>query len=372
MPLGIPYNTLPNLRFTRAESSLAMTPATSGSFSHGSWSGNVTVLTLANDVWLKAVLPADPGLTGNSPMIDIVAVNDLVLAAEPLFTGGAANTVSWNSLGSGYDYELQQATTSNFSDAVSTGFMAGTQQAYSGLVDGQTYHYRARARSQGFSGNWSAPQRSTQDATPPDLALTPGTGGVVLADHLTLQGAGTDLSGVSTITVNGSGVSSSNAYASWTQNINSLTNGINTFTIAASDNAVPPNTRSETWSILRVANPAADADTNGVGALFEYAFHASGRSGMNALPQAGTQVDGGTGQRHLTLSYRRLLLNPSGVQYFLETSANMTSWQPAGADVEQLSVIPTGDGATETVTVRVVPAMTPGMTKFVRVRVEVP
>lgn len=372
VPLGIPFNTLPNLRFTREESALAMTPATSGTFSHGSWSGSIAILTTVQAAWLKAALPEFPTMTGESSLIDIVAVNDLVLAAEPLYTGGTGNTILWNTLGAGYDYEVQRATTSDFSDAISTGFITGSQQAYSSLADGQTYHFRARARCQGFSGNWSAPQRSTQDATPPDLVLTPGTGGVVLVDNLTLQGNGSDLSGVAAITVNGSSVSSADAFATWTQNLGGLADGINTFTIVASDNAVPPNTRSETWSILRLASALADADRNGVGALFEYAFHAPGPSGLNALPQVNSQVDGGTGLRHLTLSYRRLLSNPSGVQYLLEISGNLTSWQPAGADVEQLSVVPTGDGSTETVTIRVVPGMTPGTAKFVRVRVEVP
>jgi hypothetical protein len=329
------------------------------------------VLTAGHDAWLKAALPANPGIIGISPLIDIVAVNDLVLSTEPLFTGGTANTVVWTNLGAGYEYEAQRATVSNFSDAVSTGFIPASQQSYTGLTNGQLYHYRARARAAGLTGMWSEPQRSTQDASAPTLVLTPGTGGVVLADHLMLAGTGTDLSGVSSVTVNGSGVSSANAFATWTQSLTSLLDGTNTFTISASDNAVPPNIHTQTWSILRLADPASDADANGVGALLDYAFHVTA-SGLNALPQSGTQVDGSTGQRHLTYSYRRLILNPSSVQYHLETSTSLTAWQPAGASAEELSVMPTGDGITETVTIRLLPAMTPGAAKFVRVRVEVP
>ncbi|GEP43176.1 hypothetical protein BGE01nite_24670 [Brevifollis gellanilyticus] len=371
-PPGSSHNTVPNLRFTRAVSALPMTPALSGTFSHGSWSGGVTVQTVATDAWLKAAHTSNPALGGLSSPLDIVAVNDVVLAAEPLYTGGTSNTITWNSLGAGYEYELQKASLSNFSDAVSTGFVTDTQRGYSGLTDGQIYHYRVRSRSAGLTGVWSEPQRSTQDATPPDLLLTPGSGGVVLMDHLTLQGSGTDPSGVSSVSVNGSGVSSANAFAAWTHNVSGLTNGVTSFTISASDNAVPPNTRSEQWSILHLADPESDTDGNGVGGLLQYAFHAPGMSGLSMLPQTGVQTDGSTGQRHLTLSYHRLISNPSGVQYHLETSSTLATWQPAGAEVEVLSVVPTGDGVTETVTVRLVPAMTGGGAKFLRLRVEVP
>jgi len=370
-PQGTASNTLPNLRFTRAEAALAMSPSASGSFVHGSWSGNVAILAAAEDAWLKAALSANASIKGLSPPIDIVAVNDLVLSAEPLYTGGTSNTVSWAGLGVGYDYEVERATVSNFSDATSTGFITATQQSYTDLTDGQLYHYRARARAAGLTGVWSEPQRSTQDATAPTLVLSPGTGGVVLEDHLMLAGTGTDMSGVSSVTVNGSSVNTANTFASWTQALSALADGVNSFAISASDHAVPPNTRTEVWSILRLAGPAADADANGVGDLLDYAFHAGAQS-VAALPQTSTQVDGSTGQTHLTFSYRRLLSNPSGVQYHLETTTDLTAWQPAGASAEELQAVPTGDGITETVTVRILPAMTPGVAKFVRVRVEVP
>jgi subtilisin family serine protease len=372
-PAGSPNNTLPNLRFARAESSLPMTPGSSGAFVNGSWSGSLTVQAAASDVWLKAVLPSDSNLTGASPLMEIVAVNDVLLAAEPLHTGGTSNTVSWNALGSGYEYEVQKAMLGNFSDAVSSGFISGTQQGYTGLTDGQLYHYRVRSRKSGYTGVWSMPQRSTQDATPPVLVLTPGSGGVVLVDdHLTLQGNGTDISGVSAVAVNGSSVSTANAFATWTYNLSGLSDGVNTFTITATDLAVPPNSRNETWSILRLADPAEDRDGNGVAALFEHAFHASGPAGLSLLPQTGSQTDGGTGQRHLTYSYRRLISNPSQIEYVVELSTTLTSWSPAGVQVEELSVLPSGDGITETVTVRLVPAMAPGEARFLRVRVVVP
>ena len=47
----------------------------------------------------------------------------------------------------------------------------------------------------------------------------------------------------------------------------------------------------------------------------------------------------------------------------------MTTWDDTGASVVEKSVAPTGDGVTETVTVRVTPAMSLGGAKFVRLRV---
>ena len=366
LPSGSAYNTLPNLRLTRSELALNMTPVTSGTFANGSWNGSLTVQTAAVSGWLKATLPGDPNINGISSLMDVVAVNDFTLNAEPLYTGGTGNTISWSTLDTSYDYEIQCATLSNFGDASSTGYVIAKQHVYSGLTDGQQYHYRGRARASGLVGAWSEPQRSTQDATHPAFTLTPGTGGVVLTDQIQLSGTGQDASGISTLSVNGGGVSSANAFAAWTQNLTSLTDGLNTFTITASDNAVPPNTHSEVWSILRIADAAADTDLNGVPALLEYAFNISGALASAALPAA-TQ----SGQ-HFTMTYRRRIANPSNVHYHLETSTTLTSWQPAGANAEEISATPTGDGVTETVTVRFTPALNASSGLFVRVRVEVP
>lgn len=365
-PQGSAANTLPNLRLTRTESALGITPTTSGSFSHGSWSGSLTVQTSAMDAWLKATLPGNPAIQGLSSLMDVVSVNDFTLSAEPLYTGGTNNTISWTPLGEAYDYEIQRATLSNFSDAISTGYIQGSQQSYTELSDGQLYHYRGRARASGLAGVWSEPQRSTQDATPPSLTLTPGTGGVVLTHQLQLTGTTQDVSGISTLSVNGSGVTSADAFASWTHSLSTLSDGTNAFTITATDNAVPPNTHSELWSILRLSTPNADGDHNGVPALLEYAFNASGVLGAAALPSASR--DG----QHLRLAYRRRIENPSNVTYHIETSSTLTSWQPAGANAEEISTTPTGDGITETVTVRLLPALSASSGLFVRVRVEVP
>jgi subtilisin family serine protease len=365
-PQGIGYNTLSNLTFTRSESPLSMMPAVSGVFTQGSWSGSLTIQTAADDAWLRATLTGNPAITGQSSLVDVVAVNDFALHPEPPYTGGLMNVISWDSLGASYEYEIQRATMSNFSDAVSTGYISAFEQTYPLLTEGQLYHYRGRARAAGLEGQWSQPQRSTQDATPPTLNLTPGTGGVVINDHLQMTGTGLDASGISVLSVNGSSVSTANAFVNWTQSLTALIDGVNTFTLSASDNAVPENTRTEQWSILRISDPSSDADQNGVQALFEYAFNAGGPQGMSALPAVSR--DG----QHLRLSFRRRIMNPSNVQYLVETSTTLTSWQAAGSNAQVISVVPTGDGVTESVTVRLSPSMNTSSGLFVRLRLEVP
>ncbi|MCX6856346.1 MAG: S8 family serine peptidase, partial [Verrucomicrobia bacterium] len=320
-PQGIAYNTLPNVTFTRSESPLIVTPTVSGAFTQGAWSGNITIPNAAEDAWLRAVEFSNPTITGESSLVDVVAVNDFTLHAEPPYTGGLDNVISWDALGANYEYEIQRATMSNFSDAVSTGYSTASEKTYTMLMDGQLYHYRGRARAAGLEGQWSVP---------------------------------------------GIGASSTNAFVSWTQSLTALADGVNTFTVAASDNAVPENTRTELWSILRVSDPSSDDDQNGVSALSEYAFNAGGVQGMRALPAVSR--DG----QHLMLNFRRRISNPSSLQYHVETSATLTSWQAAASAAEVISVSPTGDGITETVTVRFTPTMNSSSGLFVRLRLELP
>jgi len=371
-PQGIAYNGLPNLRLTRAEVSLPLTPAVTGSFVSGVWSGSLTLASAGEQVRLKAISSTDTAILGLSPPLTVVAVNDFALNAEPLITGGTANTLSWAALGTGYDYEIQRATEMSFNDPVSTGYINTTQHDFTSLADAQLYHYRGRARASGLIGNWSAPQRSTQDATPPVIALTPASGGLTALSSLTLTGTGQDASGLATLTVNGTTATTSTAFADWDHPLNGLLEGINTWTITASDNAIPPNIRAEQWTVTRITDPAADPDKNGLAALIEYAFNAAGTSAPTALPAASTQTHSGTQQNHLTLTYRRRLVNPSGLQYHIETSTNLITWQPAGLNAEELTATPTDDGLTETVTLRLHPAISPGSKTFVRIRVTAP
>jgi subtilisin family serine protease len=371
-PQGTAGAMLPQIRLARAAVDIPVSQATASPFIQGAWSGTLSVLQAAPAVTLRAVWVENADVEGHSSPLEIVSVNDVTLLPEPLFTGGSSNTIAWNHLGPGYTYELARSLSADFAQAEISGPLTASEVEFSGLADGQTYHYRVRATAAGLTGQWSQPERSTQDATPPVIAVTPGSGAVTLGTQVTLTGSSSDPSGISTLSVNGASVATSNAFASWSLQLPPLTEGWNTFALTASDQAVPPNTRTEMWSILRITDPAGDADGNGIGQLMEHAFHVSGHDAAKALPRSAVLTDPGTGQRRLRLTYRRLLSNPSGLQYQLETSPDMLQWENVTAQAEIVDIIPDADGAAETVTV-LLPASAQAVgAQFARVRIIVP
>ncbi|MFB0536813.1 MAG: PKD domain-containing protein, partial [Anaerolineae bacterium] len=106
-----------------------------------------------------------------------------VMAPEPPYSAGTANTVSWEAAydaGVGdVEYQAQRAAEASFSsDVVTTAWTAITLTTFSGL-DGQCvpYYYRVRARDAWGNGptGWSGVISSTQDAYPP-------TGSVAIND----------------------------------------------------------------------------------------------------------------------------------------------------------------------------------------------
>lgn len=105
------------------------------------------------------------------------------LAAEPGFTQGLSNTVSWGAVvdatSGGVNYEVQSATNGAFSAGlVSSGFQAGTSFTFGGLANGQAYFYRVRSRdAMGFMSAFSASVTTTMDnAAPgvPGMTAEPG------------------------------------------------------------------------------------------------------------------------------------------------------------------------------------------------------
>ncbi len=371
LPDALAYNGLTNLRLQRASQEVPLSPETSGSYVHGSWSGQITLLSTGQALQLKAKDPNNPALHGLSNPLDVVVVDDFVLSSEPLFTGGSTNLVSGAALGDGYQYEIQRATQPDFSDAASSGLVAGPQHLFTQLIDGKLYHYRGRGLLHNAAGRWSAVERSRQDATPPTITFTRSTGGFTGLASVDLSGAGSDtVSGIGSLTVNDLVSISTDSFASWGAPSVPLVEGLNTISLSAADKAVPPNVRNLTWVITRISDLEADTDHNGVPALLEYAFQAHGGQARGLLPAMTVAKDPGTGKTHLILSYRRLVLNPSNLVYAVETSTGLDDWQPLDAPVEVLSATATGDGKTELVKVRIHPAMEGQGRRFARVRVE--
>lgn len=370
-PSASAYNGLPNLRLRRQDALVELAPGLTDAFTLGAWSAPVTAQNSGMNVMLKAALPEDESIQGLSTPLQIVAVNDFRLEPEPLFTGGLANTVGGAALGHGYEYEFEFSTDPEFQNAISTGFGAAPQHLYTGLEDGLLYHYRARARAAGLTGQWSPPERSTQDATPPEITFSPASGGITLqGDMLLSGGASDDLGGVSSLTVGGQFASTSDNYDTWSRHVALPGEGVNTFEITAADTAVPPNIRTETWSITRISSTSADSDGNGVSDLLDYAFHAGGGDAATSLPAASVAQD--ENGACLLLAYHRLIHNPSGLIYLIETSSDLLRWDEPVENPEIIGVTPDANGVTETVVVRIRPAAGEDGRAFARVRVILP
>ena len=96
------------------------------------------------------------------------------MAAEPEFTQGLANTVSWSDeSGSGaVGYFAEAGADSLFASVVDTsGWIGGLSHGFSGLSDGELYYFRAKAKSAAsVESGWSDAVHSTQDDSPPETS----------------------------------------------------------------------------------------------------------------------------------------------------------------------------------------------------------
>ena len=120
-----------------------------------------------------------------------------------------------------------------------------------------------------------------------------------------------------------------------------------------------------------LANSASDdSDHDGVPLLLEYAFNLSPVAmSIAGMPTSSTVVNASDGLTYLHYFYIRRTDAPQ-LSYTVEVSDNLISWQSGTDYTQEISASPTGDGVTELVTARVLPAITPSNSKkFVRVKV---
>ena len=116
----------------------------------------------------------------------------------------------------------------------------------------------------------------------------------------------------------------------------------------------------------------ADTDNDGFNNFAEFAFHMNlGQNDAASGPGMSQAVNPADGKTYLTYSYRRRLDAAAlNMTYTVQTSTDLGTWTSNISDIEPIIAIPTGDGVTETVTVRIKPPLnTPNMKKFVRVQV---
>ena len=300
------------------------------------------------------------------------------LNVEPNFTGGTQNTLTWSHVGAQVEYQLERDTSGTFSNPTATSWTALTSNTQSDLADGATYHYRVRARSV-FSlaaSDWSASVRSTQDASAPALSFDRATGGFTGLSSVPIGVGVSDTSGIASLVFTPSGGSGINATVGvpstlWSASLGSLALGLNTFTVVATDNAIPANTITQTWTITRlneVATPPPGEISPVLAAAFNVAANAP-NAAQQTTPSITTTELAADGKSYLTISFRRRI-QATGFTYVVETSHDMIHWDAAGADVIEDSVTPVGDGIMEQCTCRISPAIEDADHKFVRVRVD--
>jgi dienelactone hydrolase len=114
---------------------------------------------------------------------------------------------------------------------------------------------------------------------------------------------------------------------------------------------------------------AGDPGGDGVGNLVEFAANLAPGSGTG-LSVVAQEVHSADGATYLTYTYRRRTDAP-WLSYTVEVSTDLMAWN-SGADFSELAAdpAPTGDGVTETVTVRVLPALNSGSDRrFVRLQI---
>jgi hypothetical protein len=102
--------------------------------------------------------------------------------------------------------------------------------------------------------------------------------------------------------------------------------------------------------------PLGDPDGDGLPNLLEYACGLAPRIASASPISVGIATHPTTGAKHLVVLYRHLL-SPGALTYTLQTSPNLSDWAAPASSPEVLSTTPNGDGVTETVTVRINPAL---------------
>jgi hypothetical protein len=101
----------------------------------------------------------------------------------------------------------------------------------------------------------------------------------------------------------------------------------------------------------------ADPDHDGISNFHEYAFNRNPRAAEpDALTLQGRDSSYGGDGANMTLTYTRRK-EPTDILYAIELSGNLTDWDSGSFSSEEIAVVDDGNFVTETVTVKVIPAI---------------
>ncbi|MCB1228019.1 MAG: hypothetical protein KDK99_19595, partial [Verrucomicrobiales bacterium] len=342
IPAPIVTSLIPNITFV-GHRLLPVSPS-SITFTNGTWSGSLIPLEPASAVRFQAErFSGTRHVIGLSDGVEIQAIPVPSLDPEPAFTSGMENTLTWD-ISLGGEFRLERATSADFSDAISSPWIAIGSHTFTDLNDGQTYYYRLHRRQPApitdltplgsFSESTpSASVSSTQDASAPLITSEIGDGRTffTLRAQPSLSGTAWDLSGLDFVTINDETVTTSDAFANWSHSL-TLALGSHACTLNATDLASPtPNHLTWNFTLERLADEDGDAlpgfwedahglsdlsalgddgtlgdrDLDGMSNLLEFAFNQSPISPGASPCRCETLINPEDGQSYFQLRYPR-------------------------------------------------------------------
>lgn len=221
------------------------------------------------DHWGNLSFMADASAPGASLTVDVLDTNGALLVA------GATNGTDLSQIPS----IVRQATIqlrANLSTAVATSTPVFSDWAV-------TYYPSTTAP---LVSGWSNIAESTQDATPPSVAVTsPANLSYVTNSIIQITGTGFDASGITSLNVNYIPVMTPDGYLNWTIWIGGLAVGPNVLRITATDGAIPPNTETNLLTVI-YAEGSYDGNGDGLPDIWQIRYF-----GCVTCPQASPDAD---------------------------------------------------------------------------------
>ena len=150
----------------------------------------------------------------------------------------------------------------------------------------------------------------------------------------------------------------------------SATSGAGTLTVihpvSTQNDGVPDNWKPahgiDPNSAAAINGHLGDIDEDGHSNFLEYAFNTDPQVKESDIVQSATN----SGYFEITFPMRVAVVD---LLYSVEVSEDLLTWSDAAGNYQVLSITPDLGGITDTVTVRILPAMTNAAKKFVRIKV---
>ena len=397
--------TSPNLKLSFG-TALTVSPAVTGNFTNGVWTGNVTFSQAASNVVLIA---SNGTVTGASNAFEVGAtpLNTPVVSALPAYSATSSTAITWGAVPTATAYYAEVATDSAFTTPLAnSGWITGTTYTFTNLVSGTQYYYHVKAHKGALESSWSSPVNSTQDMVGPTVYVSGLDDGTFTSftttrSSITLHGRVTDPAGIAAFSIaDNSGITTPctvNADGTWSfsqslpsvgfylnyftatdqaANGGNITNRYDSITRSADvdNNGIPDDWQTTNGLPINGANSSAtgDYDHDGRSNLLEYALNSPPNSSAgNTVPSVANEVKSSDGKTYLVYRYdrRRTSLD---LTFGLEFSTDLVTWSATSQQTELIGTpTPNADGVTERVVTRVLPDVTQfaGHKVFVRLKV---